>query len=76
MWSIADRDKGGLILLLREGTSPKVNVIARLEFELTNYDITAQHVNHYATGTSTLLFMHYKLRENVFQDLGVHNIFF
>ena len=30
---------------------PKVNVIAWLEFELTYYDSTVQHFNHYATGT-------------------------
>ena len=26
--------------------SPKVNTIARLEFELANYDVTVQHVSH------------------------------
>ena len=33
-----------------KGISPKVNVIARLEFELAYYDIIVQHVSHYATG--------------------------
>ena len=30
--------------------SPKVNVIARLEFELAYYDVIVQHFSHYATG--------------------------
>ena len=29
--------------------SPKVNVIARLEFELAYYNVTIQHVSHYTT---------------------------
>ena len=33
--------------------SPKVNITARLEFELTYYDVTIQHVSNYATGTLT-----------------------
>ena len=33
------------------GISPKVNVIAWLEFELAYYDIAIEHVSHYATGT-------------------------
>ena len=28
-----------------------MNLIARLEFELAYYDVTVQHVSHYATGT-------------------------
>ena len=28
-----------------------MNVIARLEFQLTKYDVAVQHVSHYATGT-------------------------
>ena len=36
---------------LPRGISPKVNIIAQLEFELTYYDIVVQHVNHYATET-------------------------
>ena len=31
--------------------SPKVNVIAQLEFELTYYNVTVQHFSHYAIGT-------------------------
>ena len=34
--------------------SPKLNVIARLEFKLANYDITDLHVNHYVTRTSSI----------------------
>ena len=33
------------------GISLKVNFIARLEFELDYYDITFQHVSHYAVET-------------------------
>ena len=30
-----------------------MNIIAQLEFELANYDVTAQHINHSATGVSS-----------------------
>ena len=33
-----------------KGINPKVNVPARLEFELINNDVAVQHVSHYATG--------------------------
>ena len=33
-----------------KGIGPKMNVIARLEFELVYYEVEVQHVNHYATG--------------------------
>ena len=33
-----------------KGISPKVNVIARLEFELAYYDVTVHYVSHYDTG--------------------------
>ena len=33
-----------------KGISPKVNVIARLEFELAFYDVAVQNISHYATG--------------------------
>ena len=33
------------------GTSKKVNVIVRLEFELAVYNVTVQHISHYATET-------------------------
>ena len=38
--------------------SPKVNIVAWLEFELAYYNVSLQHVNHYAMGTSlyTLVF--------------------
>ena len=29
-----------------KGSSPKVNLVARLEFELVFYDITVMHANH------------------------------
>ena len=39
------------------GICPKVNVIARLAFELTYYDVAVQHVSHYATKIPHLLFL-------------------
>ena len=32
--------------------NPKVNLIERLEFELTYFDVAVKHVTHYSTGTS------------------------
>ena len=34
-----------------KGINPKVNVIARLEFRLANYDVAVQHVNQCAVET-------------------------
>ena len=36
-----------------KGISPKVNVLAQLEFELTYYDVAVQHISHYAMSTPT-----------------------
>ena len=36
-----------------KGISPKLNVIAWLEFELSYYDITAQQINQYAEAIPT-----------------------
>ena len=33
-----------------KGISPKVNVIAQLEFELIYLEAAVQHFNHYTTG--------------------------
>ena len=30
--------------------SPKVNIMVRLEFELTYFKATVQYISHYATG--------------------------
>ena len=35
-----------------KSVSLKANVIVRLEFELTNFWATVQHVSNYTTGTS------------------------
>ena len=43
-------DKG--FHIFPKGMSLKVNVIARLEFELANYDIAAQHFIHFSPDTS------------------------
>ena len=40
-----------------KGISPKVNVIARLEFELTNYDVIVKHVNHAAISKNCFSFI-------------------
>ena len=34
-----------------KGISPKVNIIARLEVELADYDVTVLQVSHCTTGT-------------------------
>ena len=51
---IARKDKGVDIFL--KDISPEVNVIARLEFELTYYEPGVLHFNHYTTGTSPRIF--------------------
>ena len=33
------------------GINPKINAIARLDFELMYFDVATQHFNHYATDT-------------------------
>ena len=35
--------------------SPKVNLIARLDFERAYYDYAVQHISHYVTGSPVLL---------------------
>ena len=42
-------DKG--VHTFPKGICPKVNIIARLEFELAYYDSVVQRFNHYATRT-------------------------
>ena len=39
-----------------KGINSKVNVIERLEFELTYFDIVVQHVSYYAKGTPSMIF--------------------
>ena len=46
---IASGDKGVHTFL--KGISPKVNVIAQLEFELCYFEVSVQYFNHYATET-------------------------
>ena len=38
-----------------KGINTKGNVIARLEFELTYYDVVVQYTTYYATGTPPVL---------------------
>ena len=33
--------------------SPKISVLARLEFDLTYVDVEVQHFSHYATGSTS-----------------------
>ena len=42
-------DKG--VHTFPKGTCPKVNVIARLEYELAYYDDAVNRINHYTTRT-------------------------
>ena len=51
------RGRGYIFL---KGICPKVNVIARLEFELAFFDVAFEHVNHYTTGTSPVFFCLFK----------------
>ena len=39
------------VQLFFKGISPKVNLLARVGFELVYYDVAVQHVSHHATGT-------------------------
>ena len=43
-------DKG--IHTIPKGICPKVNVVARLEYELAYYDSTVHRFNHYTTRTN------------------------
>ena len=47
-----DRAKGLVNTYIPKSTSPKVNVITRLEFELTFYDVAFQHVSYSASKTN------------------------
>ena len=40
--------------IFAEGICPKVNLIARLEFEHAYYDVAVARFNHYATGIPQL----------------------
>ena len=40
------------LFMFSKGISPKVNVIAQLEFEPSYFDVTVQHVNVYHHGNS------------------------
>ena len=53
---IAGRDLN--VHVFPKDISPKVNVIAQLEFELTYYDNTVQNISHYAMRTPYQLFLH------------------
>ena len=51
-WCYLTHIWGGVYVLnCIEGISPKVNVIAALEFELVYNDVAVQHVSHYDTET-------------------------
>ena len=47
------KDKG--VHIFCKGIRQKVNVIARLEFELANYEFAVKHVSHNAKGYPPLL---------------------
>ena len=59
-------DKG--VHTFPKGICPKVNVIARLEYELASYDSAVHRFNHYTTRTPTLW---YYLTHS-WEDKGVH----
>ena len=54
--------------------SPKVNVIAQLDFELANYDVAVQHVSHYTT--KTLLFALSNIEKEKFGNYNPSDIQF
>ena len=45
------KDSSGSLFDLEAGITPKLNVIAPLEFELSYYDVAIQPANHYTTRT-------------------------
>ena len=49
--AVAERTSCVWIHTFPKGISLKVIVIARLEFELTHYDVVVQHVSHFATSS-------------------------
>ena len=51
-FELAHNDADKDVDIFFKGTSPKMNLIARLEFELTNCDVVAQFINHFATKTT------------------------
>ena len=56
MWyylNLSWKDKG--VHTFPKGICPKVNVIARLEYELAYYDPAVHRFNHYATRTPPIL---------------------
>ena len=58
-----------------------MNIIVQLQFELTYYDVTVQHISHYARGTSlehiqTLLWELISLFKLDLSDLVVWKIMF
>ena len=51
------KDKG--VHTFPKGICPKVNVIARLEYELAYYDSAVHYFNHYNTRTAPLILLLY-----------------
>ena len=39
------------VINIRKSMDPQVNEIVRRVFELTNYNVSVQHVGHYTSGT-------------------------
>ena len=50
----------------RKGISPKMNVIVQLKFKLTYFEVTAHHINHYATGSPSIFISNSQLNVLVF----------
>ena len=48
-----------------KGICPKVNVTARLEYELTNYDSAVHRFNHYTTRTPPETITHTDNRQSL-----------
>ena len=47
--------RDNIVQTFHKSIIPKVNFVSRLEFELTCFDVTVQHVSHYTTMTLIII---------------------
>ena len=57
---------------VRKGISPIVNVIARLEIELTYFEAAVHHFNHFTVSFSVECDPHFPTRENNINNPQYH----
>ena len=58
-----------------KGISLKVNIIVQLEFKLTNYIITVQHISHYTTEIPWYFHLHNWTVYKFSYIISLHNLF-